>query len=209
MQKNNCVFRFWRPGLSSHRYSVIFSADSEIFAFSAMFRAEPADFNFDISGHNWFSDEHFWTSLIQRWTLLASSKQSNTMKKAKKSVFFSILMLKRREIKDFRITFNGLFWKIRKMWFFPKSVFSFDSMSKDFLTRTKLVTDTKIPPVIGDKNVTGVIFDVFTVFLKRTCKVSAPAMFMAESEEISNVQSWISIFQKWCRENKLFSELIQ
>ena len=34
------------PGLSSHRYSVIFSADSEIFAFSAMFRAEPADFNF-------------------------------------------------------------------------------------------------------------------------------------------------------------------
>ena len=53
-----------------------------------MFRAEPADFNFDISGHNWFSDEHFWTSLIQRWTLLASSKQSKTMKKAKKSVFF-------------------------------------------------------------------------------------------------------------------------
>ena len=41
-----------QPGLGSHRYSVIFSADSEIFAFSAMFRAEPADFNFDISGHN-------------------------------------------------------------------------------------------------------------------------------------------------------------
>ena len=40
------------PGLSSHRYSVIFSADSEIFAFSAMFRAEPADFKFDISDHN-------------------------------------------------------------------------------------------------------------------------------------------------------------
>ena len=38
-------------GLSSHRYSVIFSADSDIFAFSTMFRAEPADFNFDISGH--------------------------------------------------------------------------------------------------------------------------------------------------------------
>ena len=72
------------PGLSYHRYSVIFSADSEIFAFSAMFRAEPADFNFEISGHNWFSDEHFWTSLIQRWTLLASSKQAKTMKKANK-----------------------------------------------------------------------------------------------------------------------------
>ena len=53
-----------------------------------MFRAEPADFNFDISGHNWFSDEHFWTSLIQRWTLLASSKQAKTMKKANTSVFF-------------------------------------------------------------------------------------------------------------------------
>ena len=106
------------PGLSSHRYSVNLSADSEIFAFSAMFRAEPADFNFDISGHNWFSDEHFWTSLIQRWTLLASSKQAKTMKKAKKSVSFSILMLKRREIENFWITFNGLFWKFLKMWFF-------------------------------------------------------------------------------------------
>ena len=85
---------FWKfhfatstPGLSYHRYSVIFKADSEIFAFSAMFRSEPADFNFDISGHNWFSDEHFWTSLIQRWTLLASSKQAKTMKKANKKCF--------------------------------------------------------------------------------------------------------------------------
>ena len=25
-----------------------------------MFRAAPTDFNFDISGHNWFSDEHYW-----------------------------------------------------------------------------------------------------------------------------------------------------
>ena len=40
------------PGLSSHRYSVIFSADSKIFEFSAMFRAVSADFNFYISGHN-------------------------------------------------------------------------------------------------------------------------------------------------------------
>ena len=53
-----------------------------------MFRAEPADFNFDISGQNWFSDEHFWTSLIQRWILLARSKQAKTMKKAKTSGFF-------------------------------------------------------------------------------------------------------------------------
>ena len=50
------------PGLSSHRYSVIFSADSEIFAFTAMFRVVSADFHFYISGHNWFNDEHFWTS---------------------------------------------------------------------------------------------------------------------------------------------------
>ena len=55
-----------------------------------MFRAEPADFNFDIFGHNWFSDEHFWTTLIQRWTLMASSKQAKTMKKANKVVFFNI-----------------------------------------------------------------------------------------------------------------------
>ena len=78
----------WNPGLSSHRYSVIFSADSEIFAFSAMFRAVSADFNFYISGHNWFCDEHFWTSLIQRWTLLASRKPTKTIKTAKKDVFF-------------------------------------------------------------------------------------------------------------------------
>ena len=144
------------PGLSSHRYSVIFSADSEIFAFSAMFRDEPADFNFDISGHNWFIDEHFWTSLIQRWTLLASSKQAKTIKKAKK-VSFLILMLKRREIENFRITFNGLFWKILKMWFFPKTVFSFDFMSEDFLTRTKKAKDTKVPPVIGKKTLQELI----------------------------------------------------
>ena len=111
------------PGLSSHRYSVSFSADPEIFAFSAMFRAEPADFNFDISDHNWFSDEHFWTSLIQRWTLQASSKQAKTRKIAKKFVFFSLLMLKRREIENFRITFNVLFWKILKMWFFRNLYF--------------------------------------------------------------------------------------
>ena len=83
----------------------------------------------------------------------------------------------------------GYFEKFEKCDFFPKTVLSFDSVSEDFLTRTKPRKDTKIPPVIWKKNVTGVNFDVFTVFLKRTCKVSAPAMFMAGSEEISNVQS--------------------
>ena len=86
---DNCgvlVFNCYLPELSSHRYSVIFSEDSEIFAFSAMFRAVPAEFNFDISELNWFSEEHFWTSLIQRWTLLASSKQAKAMKSAEKGV---------------------------------------------------------------------------------------------------------------------------
>ena len=83
LQLLNC-----NPGLSFHRYSLIFSADSEIFLFSAMFRAVPADLNFDISGHNWFSDEHCWTSLIHRWSLVASSKQAKTIKTAKKDVFY-------------------------------------------------------------------------------------------------------------------------
>ena len=76
------------PGLSSHRNSVIFSADSDIFAFLAMFTTEPADFNFDICGYSWFSYEHFWTSLLQRWTLLASSKPAKSMKKARKVFIF-------------------------------------------------------------------------------------------------------------------------
>ena len=49
---------------------------------------------------------------------------------------------------------------------FPKSVFSFDSMLEDFLLEQKKVRSTKIPPVIGKKNFTGVNFDVFTVFLR-------------------------------------------
>ena len=124
------------PGLSSHRYSVIFSADSEIFAFSAMFRAEPADFNFDISGHNWFSDEHFWTFLIQRWILLATSKQAKAMKKAKKAFFFNIDAEETRNRK-----FQNNFWwvnlKNSKNVIFPKSVFSSDSMAEDFLLEQK------------------------------------------------------------------------
>ena len=177
-----------------------------------MFSAEPADFNFDISGHNWFSDEHFWTSLIQRWTLLASRKPSKTMKKVEKSVFFSKLMLKRREIKNFGITFNGLFWKIRKMWFFPKTVFSFDSVSEDFLTRTKPRKDTKIPPVIGKKTLQELIsmflqcfWSEHVKFLRQQCSwldQKKSVMFRAESvffrddaEKISYFQSWFSIVQ--------------
>ena len=157
-------FQVYHPGLSSHIYSVIFSANSEIFAFSAMFRAEPVDFNFHISGHNWFSDEHFWTFLVQRWTLLASTKHTKTMKKAKTSVFFSILMLKGQEIENFRITFNGLFWKFLKMWFF-RNLYFFWFYVRRLLTRTKKGEKYQNSSCNREKNVTGVNFDVFTVFL--------------------------------------------
>ena len=89
----------WRshPALSSHRYSVIFSADSESFAISAIFRAVPADFNFDTSSHNWLSHERFWTSLVQWWTfrnifdlelnITGNRQKVTSMKKAKNFLF--------------------------------------------------------------------------------------------------------------------------
>ena len=176
-----------------------------------MFRAEPADFNFDIAGHNWFIDEHFWTSLIQRWTLLASSKQAKTMKKVKK-VFFSNIYAEETRNRKFQNNFNGLFWKLLKRWFFPKTVFSFDSMSENFLTRTKEVKDTKISPAIGKK----ILQELISMFLQCFCACAnmkslrqqcswldqkKSVMFRAElvffrndAEKIS-YQSWFSIVQ--------------
>ena len=61
-----------------------------------------------ISEHLWFSAEHYWQA----------ANRQRPWKKPTKSVFLSIMMLKRPEIENFRITFNGLFWKILKMWFF-------------------------------------------------------------------------------------------
>ena len=58
-----------------------------------MFRAEAADFNFDISGHNWFSDEHFWTFLIQRSTLTdkqQTGKDHEKRQKPKKVFVYNI-----------------------------------------------------------------------------------------------------------------------
>ena len=160
--------------------------------------------------------------MIQWWTFLNISDSAlnitgkqQTVKhheKSQKSVFFSILMLKRRGIKNFRIIFNGLFWKIRKMWFFPKTVFSFDSMSKDFLTRTKPVTDTKIPPLIGKKTLQELYLMFLQCFwsehvmsLRQQCSwlnQKKSVMFRAESvffrndaEKISYFQSWFSIVQ--------------
>ena len=62
----------------------------------------------NISEHLWFSAEHYCQ---------AANRQRPWKKPTK------ILMLKRREIENFRITFNGLFWKILKMWFFRNLYF--------------------------------------------------------------------------------------
>ena len=67
----------------------------------------------NISEHLWFSAEHYWQ---------AANRQI-PWKKPTKSVFLSILMLKRREVENFRITSDGLFWKILKMWFFRNLYF--------------------------------------------------------------------------------------
>ena len=67
----------------------------------------------NISEYLWFSAEHYWQA----------ANRQRPWKKPTKSVFLSILMLKRREIENFRITFNGLFWKIVKMWFFRNLYF--------------------------------------------------------------------------------------
>ena len=67
----------------------------------------------NISEHLWFSAEHYWQA----------ANRQRSWKKPTKSVFLSILMLKRREIENFRITFNGIFWKILKMWFFRNLFF--------------------------------------------------------------------------------------
>ena len=104
-----------------------------------MFRGEPVDFNFDVSGHNWFSDEHFWTSLIQRWTLLASSKQAKTMKTAKNSVFLSNIDAEKTRNRKFQNSFQWVILKKSKNVIFPKSVFPFDSMLEDFLLEQKTV----------------------------------------------------------------------
>ena len=151
------------PGLSSHRYSVIFRADSEIFAFSAMFRAEPVDFSFDISGHNWFSDEHFWTTLwfnAKRYWQAANRQM--TWKKAIQAVF-SILVLKRGEIKNFRITFNELFWKFLKTWSFEICIFFWFHVSR--LLTWKKSEKYQNTACNREKNRTWVNFDVLTVFL--------------------------------------------
>ena len=71
---------------------------------------------------------------------------------------------------------------------FPKSVFFFDFMSEDFLLEQKTVKNSKIPPEVRKKRYRSYFRWFYSVF-GRTCKVSAPAMFMAGSEEIIYFQS--------------------
>ena len=97
-----------------------------------MFRAVSADFNFYISGHNWFSDEQFWTSLIQRWTLLASSKPTKTIKTIKKGVFFFIF-----DAENFRMNLNSIFFEKFLKYNFRNFVFPFVSISDNFSPEQK------------------------------------------------------------------------
>ena len=53
---------------------------------------------------------------------------------------------------------------------FPKSVFLFVSMSEEFLLEQEKMKNTKINPAIRKKTVTGVNFDVLTVFLDEHVK---------------------------------------
>ena len=95
---------------------------------------------------------------------------------------------------------------------FPKSVFSFNSMSEDFPLDQKKVRSTKNTPCNQKKNVTEVNFDVFTVFLRAHVKSqrhqcswldqkksvmfrAEPFFFRNDAENISFFQSWLSIVQ--------------
>ena len=46
-----------------------------------------------------------------------------------------------------------------------------------------------------EKNVTGVNFDIFTVFLGEHVKSQRPSNVLAGSEEISYFQSWLVLFR--------------
>ena len=70
---------------------------------------------------------------------------------------------------------------------FPKFVLPFDSMSENFLLEQKMVKNSKINLQIK-KTLQELIAMFYSVF-GRACKVSAPAMFMAGTEERSYVQS--------------------
>ena len=82
-------------------------------------------------------------------------------------------------------------------------------MSEDFLLKQNTVKNTKINPAIREKNVTGVNFDIFIVFLGENVKSlrqqcswldqTKSVMFTAESVFFSNDR----------RENQLLPELIQ
>ena len=113
----------------------------------------------NISEHLWFSAEHYWQA----------ANRQRPWKKPKKVFFFNIDAEETRNRK-FQ---NNFWWVILKNStnvIFPKSVFSFDSMSDDFLLEQKKRRKILKYLLQSGKNVRGVSFDVFTVFLGKHAK---------------------------------------
>ena len=155
----------------------------------------------NISEHLWFSAEPYWQA----------ANRQKPWKKPEKVFFFSTLMLKKLEIESFKITLNGFFRKILKIWFFRNLYFLLISCQKTSYWNKK-GEKYENTSVNWEKNFTGVIFDVFTVFLREHVKSQRQqcswldqkksVMFRAESfffridaEKISYFQSWFSIVQ--------------
>ena len=88
-----------------------------------------------------FTDEHFWTSLIQCWKTLATSQHINNVKSHKRC-FIWLLIFKRQEFEIFRI--NSVFWIIVKTRFFLEICKSLQIHVKSPATTTKIGVCHKI-----------------------------------------------------------------
>ena len=92
---------------------------------------------------------------------------------------------------------------------FPKSVFSFDSMSEALLPEQKKLRNTKINPAIRKKNITAVKFNVFTVFLGEHVKSLRQQCSWLDQKKSVMFRTESVFFRNDHRKNQLFSELIQ
>ena len=70
-------------------------------------------------------------------------------------------------------------------------------MSENLSLKQTTVDIIKLTRQKETKHVTGVSSEVFVGFLVFFSKFSTPTIFFAGSEEISSVQSYISVIQKW------------
>ena len=77
----------------------------------------------NISEHLWFSAEHYWQA----------ANRQRPWKKAKTSGFFFNIDAEETRNGKFQNNFKWVILKNSKNVIFPRSVFSFDSMSEDFL----------------------------------------------------------------------------